>query len=64
MPTIVNCPTCGAAVEWGPQSPWRPFCSQRCKLNDLGDWANERFRVEAQDSDETPPAPPLAHPSH
>ncbi|MCG9072990.1 DNA gyrase inhibitor YacG, partial [Laribacter hongkongensis] len=32
MPTIVNCPTCGAAVEWGPQSPWRPFCSQRCKL--------------------------------
>ena len=48
MPTIVNCPTCGAAVEWGPQSPWRPFCSQRCKDIDLGAWAAESFRVPAQ----------------
>ena len=24
---------------------WRPFCSERCKTIDLGDWASERYRV-------------------
>ncbi len=46
---IVNCPTCGAAVAWTPESKWRPFCSQRCKLIDLGAWAAERYRVPAVD---------------
>lgn len=32
---------------------WRPFCSERCKAIDLGDWANERYRVPAED--QTPP---------
>lgn len=34
----VKCPTCERAVKWGPESPFRPFCSQRCRLIDLGDW--------------------------
>jgi len=38
--TTVTCPTCNAPVEWGPQSPTRPFCSERCKLIDLGAWAS------------------------
>lgn len=38
----VSCPTCGILVVWGPQSPARPFCSERCKLIDLGAWAAER----------------------
>ncbi|ACO73659.1 DNA gyrase inhibitor YacG [Laribacter hongkongensis] len=57
MPTIVNCPTCGAAVEWGPQSPWRPFCSQRCKLIDLGQWADEGYRIPAEDGQNPPDDP-------
>ena len=41
----VSCPSCGAAVVWGPDSPYRPFCSERCKLVDLGAWATEKYRV-------------------
>ena len=57
MPTIVNCPTCGATVEWGPQSPWRPFCSERCKLVDLGQWADEGYRIPAEDGQNRPDDP-------
>ena len=39
--TIVNCPTCAKEVPWNEQSPFRPFCSERCKLIDLGEWASE-----------------------
>ncbi|HMM47054.1 MAG TPA: DNA gyrase inhibitor YacG [Thiobacillaceae bacterium] len=50
---------CGAGVPWTPESKWRPFCSERCKLIDLGQWAAEKYRVpgEAQDPDEDS-APP------
>lgn len=34
----VTCPTCEAPVEWSPNSPYRPFCSKRCRLIDLGAW--------------------------
>ena len=43
--TSVACPTCGVPVEWGPQSPSRPFCSERCKLIDLGAWAAEEHAI-------------------
>ena len=42
---VVECPRCGAPVAWSPASRYRPFCSERCKLIDLGDWATERYRV-------------------
>ena len=44
-PTIVPCPRCGTEVEWTPASRFRPFCSERCKMMDLGAWAMEKFRV-------------------
>lgn len=47
----VSCPQCGAPVEWGEQSPWRPFCSQRCKLIDLGEWASESYRIPQEEND-------------
>jgi len=50
----VACPTCGKAVEWGPQSPYRPFCSERCKLIDLGAWASEKFRVPVAEENDEP----------
>ncbi|MGL6224371.1 MAG: DNA gyrase inhibitor YacG, partial [Steroidobacteraceae bacterium] len=37
MPTL-PCPTCQQPVEWSAAAKWRPFCSERCKLIDLGDW--------------------------
>ena len=43
--TTVACPTCGAPVEWSLKTPTRPFCSERCKLIDLGAWANESHAI-------------------
>lgn len=45
MPTVVNCPTCEMQVEWGPSAEFRPFCSKRCQLIDLGEWASESNRI-------------------
>ena len=45
----VTCPTCGEAAAWTPENRWRPFCSERCKLIDLGQWAAEKYRVPAED---------------
>lgn len=44
----VNCPTCQEIVIWGEQSPFRPFCSKRCQLIDLGEWAAEEKRIASQ----------------
>jgi len=41
----VKCPTCEKPVEWSENSPWRPFCSERCRLIDLGAWADESHRI-------------------
>jgi endogenous inhibitor of DNA gyrase (YacG/DUF329 family) len=57
VPTV-KCPTCGRAIEWSPASPWRPFCSERCKLIDLGDWLTERNAIpgeKVEDADELDP---------
>ncbi len=44
-PPVVNCPICGATVKWTAENRWKPFCSERCKLIDLGQWATEKYRV-------------------
>jgi endogenous inhibitor of DNA gyrase (YacG/DUF329 family) len=41
----VACPKCGTVVEWNPANRFRPFCSERCRLIDLGAWASEDYRV-------------------
>ncbi len=42
---IVDCPNCGEKVVWAQSSPFRPFCSERCKNYDLGQWAQESYRI-------------------
>ena len=49
--TIVNCPTCHKEVVWSEENKYRPFCSQRCQLIDLGEWADEK-RVIAGSQDD------------
>lgn len=44
----VPCPTCGTPSVWSPDNPFRPFCSERCKLVDLGGWLEERFRIPGE----------------
>jgi len=42
----IECPTCGQRLEDVPDDfPTRPFCSAQCKLIDLGNWLDERYRV-------------------
>ena len=57
-PIKVACPHCGALTPFSAQNKWRPFCSERCKVIDLGDWAAERYRVpqtaEPSSEDEPP----------
>lgn len=62
---IVTCPQCGKSAVWDRANPYRPFCSARCKMIDLGAWANESYRIpvtESKDNPETaPPDEPAAH---
>jgi endogenous inhibitor of DNA gyrase (YacG/DUF329 family) len=52
-PRIVSCPHCGASAAWHEGNPDRPFCSERCRLIDFGDWANERHSIPGkEDTDE------------
>ncbi len=47
---IVTCPTCQKPVEWSERSDWRPFCSERCKLIDLGAWVMEERRIPGEEA--------------
>lgn len=47
----VACPTCAKEVEWRPENVWRPFCSERCKLIDLGEWAEEKYKIPVEETD-------------
>ena len=50
----VRCPQCGGESLWSFENRWRPFCSERCKLIDLGAWASEEYRVPVQEQDGDP----------
>lgn len=49
----VTCPRCGVPVAWTSASKWRPFCSERCKLVDLGAWASDRYVIAGGALDDT-----------
>jgi endogenous inhibitor of DNA gyrase (YacG/DUF329 family) len=55
-PRIARCPRCGTSTRLDPQNSWRPFCSERCKLIDLGDWMSGRYALPVQEEDPSPPA--------
>ena len=48
MSLTVQCPTCRKDVDWS-TSPARPFCSERCRLIDLGKWSEEAYRIEGEE---------------
>jgi endogenous inhibitor of DNA gyrase (YacG/DUF329 family) len=41
----VPCPRCGAQALYAPENRWRPFCTERCRIIDMGNWASEAYRV-------------------
>ncbi len=48
--TRVTCPQCAGESVWSADNTYRPFCSERCKLIDLGAWASESYRVPVQET--------------
>ena len=42
---LVACPTCKKLIEYSINNKFRPFCCERCQMIDLGDWANENFKI-------------------
>ena len=48
---IIRCPRCRKETTWE-DNPFRPFCSERCKLIDLGNWAGESYRVPTRTQEE------------
>ena len=56
-----KCPTCGREIQWG-TSRFRPFCSERCRLVDLGAWFSGQRSIPGdeapvQDAGESDGAP-------
>lgn len=48
MKPFVKCPGCAKQVKWSDVNQWRPFCSERCKLIDLGAWASEENTIPGE----------------
>lgn len=49
MQRTFPCPRCGQSSSWE-GNEFRPFCSERCKLIDLGAWANEDYKLPTEDA--------------
>ena len=45
---LMKCPTCKKETEYA-GNPYRPFCSERCKLIDLGKWAGGEHRIPTKE---------------
>jgi hypothetical protein len=41
---VIRCPICKKETPWD-GNEYRPFCSERCRLIDLGKWASDEYRI-------------------
>ena len=46
----IHCPVCKKETTWI-DNPFRPFCSERCRLIDLGKWASGDYRISGEKRD-------------
>ena len=46
--SVVACPHCGMPVSWDASSAYKPFCSERCRLIDLGGWLAEKHAIPGE----------------
>ena len=44
----VNCPSCKSDFDYY-SSEFRPFCSQKCKMIDLGLWLTESYSIDSKE---------------
>ncbi|MBI4686844.1 MAG: DNA gyrase inhibitor YacG [Nitrospirae bacterium] len=47
----IKCPICKKVTTWE-ENPFRPFCSERCKIIDLGKWASGEYKIKGKPEDE------------
>jgi len=47
----IICPICKDTTTWE-ENPWRPFCSERCKLIDLGKWVSDEYKIPIKSEEE------------
>lgn len=59
----VACPTCKKELVYSSANPFRPFCSERCKLIDLGAWANDEIKLKGKDALEDEDADQIVDPN-
>ncbi len=45
MSKIIICPICDKEAELASSNPYRPFCSKRCRLIDLGQWIDGTYSI-------------------
>ncbi|RKZ49188.1 MAG: DNA gyrase inhibitor YacG [Gammaproteobacteria bacterium] len=50
MKKSIECPECGKATEYSPKNEYRPFCSHRCKLIDLGEWIEGKYAINSEEN--------------
>lgn len=56
----VKCPTCRREIDWS-DAPFKPFCSERCRMIDLGAWLSEQRSIPGEPlPEEAPKAAPEA----
>lgn len=48
MSPVQEAPLCVICRKFPAEAKWRPFCSERCKLQDLAHWADGAYRVAAE----------------
>jgi hypothetical protein len=51
---IVRCPACGGDSVYAQSNRWRPFCSERCRQQDLGAWASESYTLPEREGQSDP----------
>lgn len=51
---LAACPQCNRLAEYSAANKYRPFCSERCRLIDLGQWASENYRIPEQGRPQDP----------
>lgn len=60
MPKTGPCPQCRQPAPLDATNRFRPFCSERCKLLDLGEWFAGRYAIPTAEDDATPDETPRA----
>ncbi len=61
MKKFIKCPECGKATEYSSANEYRPFCSERCKLIDLGEWIEGKYSLGSEEHNHTSDPLPEEH---